>query len=507
MKKITVLNAILLAGLLGIGVQGYANTPLTHKQKQILSHAKKSYKNGWVHISIHGHPYERGFQYGYLIAKEYADAYRVKKAISYQATGVPLETFIDEGAKLSKGKIPNELMAEMRGIADGLTAAGVKTSLKQIIGWNNYTETSEYWWPAIGSKHYTKYVKPGLINYSKFPSPYANLNKSAKTSLAKLYFRQSARCSAFIATGKATKLGHIVIGHETFDDFWSGQADNIILDVTPTKGQRMIFQTPGYIQSGTDFSINSSGLVIVETTIANQFNYKLGGIPEFIRARTATQYAKTIPEFVRIMQKGNNGGYANTWLIGNINNDRIASFSQALNYQGFRETNDGYFTGANVSQDPRIRNVDGTNSGYTDTRQQTGARRTRWIELTKKYYGKIDKNVGMKMLADTYDVYLNKANNPSSRTMCAEYDKDPQPFVSDPQAVWNLPYVPAGSVDAKVTTSADAKKMIMWGRFGRANGDAFDANKFIQKHPEWAWQKGYLKSRPSESWAKFEFSK
>ena len=34
---------------------------------------------------------------------------------------------------------------------------------------------------------------------------------------------------------------------------------------------------------------------------------------------------------------------------------------------------------------------------------------------------------------------------------------DPMYYVSDPNAVWNVPFYPAGSVDGKVTTSAAVK--------------------------------------------------
>jgi hypothetical protein len=487
----------------------FAKPGLTLKEKRILSHASKIRINGWTHVSIKGTPYDRGFQYGYLVSKEFAAAYKVTAAMTYKTMGVKMSTFNKVALRVSKGKIPKELMQEMQGIADGLTKAGVPMSLDQIIGWNDLTEISGYWWPAIGNKHYLKYVPKGLINYSQYPSPYSSRHKKIHKNVKAFgpipnNVRNKYTCSGFIATGSATKDGKIVIGHETFDDFYAGEFENIILDITPSKGERMIFQTtPGLIQSNTDFWITGAGLVIVETTLANQYAYVDGKTPEFVRVRIASQYAKTIPQWVRMMEKGNNGGYANTWLIGNINNNRIASFSQALHYQGFREKSDGYFTGANVSQDPRIRNVGAVGSGYNDTRQQTGARRTRWISLIAENYGKIDRKVGEKMLADTYDVYLNKPNNPSSRTICAEYDIDPQPFVSNPAAVWNIPYYPAGSIDGKVTTAAAAKKMMMWARFGRANGKAFNAKAFMQKHPEWRWEKDYLFSRPSEPWTEF----
>ena len=60
------------------------------------------------------------------------------------------------------------------------------------------------------------------------------------------------------------------------------------------------------------------------------------------------------------------------------------------------------------------------------------------------------------MLADTFDPYLGYIN-PSSRTICSHYDVDPMYYVSDPNAVWNVPFYPAGSVEGKVATAADAE--------------------------------------------------
>jgi hypothetical protein len=76
--------------------------------------------------------------------------------------------------------------------------------------------------------------------------------------------------------------------------------------------------------------------------------------------------------------------------------------------------------------------------------------------------------------------------------------------VSDPNAVWNIPYYPAGSVEGKVTTTDLAKDLTMWGRFGRADGVAFDADQFLKDHPQWNWQAGYLISRPSQPWTIFK---
>ena len=66
-------------------------------------------------------------------------------------------------------------------------------------------------------------------------------------------------------------------------------------------------------------------------------------------------------------------------------------------------------------------------------------------------------------------------------------DSDPMYYVSDPNAVWNIPYYPAGSIDGKVTTSELAKDMSMWGIFGRADGVEFDAEEFLRIHSQWNW--------------------
>ena len=48
------------------------------------------------------------------------------------------------------------------------------------------------------------------------------------------------------------------------------------------------------------------------------------GIPEFVRARKAMQYAESVDDFARMMKDGNNGGYANSWLVGDRKTNEIA---------------------------------------------------------------------------------------------------------------------------------------------------------------------------------------
>jgi hypothetical protein len=83
--------------------------------------------------------------------------------------------------------------------------------------------------------------------------------------------------------------------------------------------------TVGFIHSGSDFFVTDAGLVGSETTISDFFPFDENGVPEFSRMRTATQYASSIDEWCNIMKKDNNGGYANAWLLGDINTNEIAS--------------------------------------------------------------------------------------------------------------------------------------------------------------------------------------
>jgi hypothetical protein len=462
---------------LGLGPsQTLTRQALTEQEQGWLARAARHDVAGWVHLRIQGAPFERGFQHGYLIAAEYANAIRTYSAMTYQTTGMDYAFFVREAATLQKAKVPAELLEEMEGIAAGLSKAGVLTTVDDIIGWNAWMEMTGYWWPTVS----TQYAALAPMGSAK------------------------AHCSGFIATGSATLDGQIVIGHTSFTEFWNGQYMNVILDITPDSGYRMVMQTsPGWIASMTDFWVTGAGLVVLETTLAGYQGYDVSKAPEWTRVRVASQYARTLDEWVTMLDAQNNGGYANAWLIGDLNTNEIAKYEQGLLYQSLEKKSDGWYFGANVAEDPRIRNLETPDNGYSDVRQQTGARRTRWPQVLQQYNGLIDAEAGQRILADNFDVYLGRIE-PSSRTISAHYDSDPMFYVSDPNAVWNVPFYPAGSVDGKVTTAAAARSMSMWGRFGRADGAPFDAAEFLRVHPQWNWQAGYLQSRPHQPWVLFD---
>jgi len=429
--------------------------------------------NGWVYIHIEGAPFERGEQHGYLAAPEIKKILISLKHLTYFDTGKKWAFFVDAAAKLWVKQISPEFIEEIKGIAAGATKAGVKVAWQEILAWNGHCELMDYWWPKAMTKY--RYVR-------RVPA-------------------RRDHCSSFIAAGAATAGGKIVMAHTSWDDFQWGQFSNLILDVVPAKGNRMFMQSvPGYIHSMSDFFLTGAGLIGTETTIGGFSMYAENEAPEFFRARKAMQYAGNLDEFVRIMNDRNNGGYANSWLLGDLNTGEIMRFEQGLKFQSVERKKDGYFIGFNAPFDPRIRNLECSDTGFTDIRVSQGARRVRLTQLMEQYQGKIDVEIAKKILADHYDVYLKKIN-PSSRTVEGHYELDALEYMSRPGRP--TPFRPRGAVDGKVTDGDLAKQWKMWARWGNPSGMPFDAGKFLKEHAQWRHLEGYITDRPTRPWTTF----
>lgn len=430
-------------------------------------------KNGWVYLHIEGEPFDRGFQHGYLAAKELKTIKRSLEYLTYFNTGKKWEFFVEAAQCIFVPHMDEEFLDEIKGIAAGAQKAGVQISWQEVLAWNGYEELTDYWWPNAKPKY--KYAP-------EFPC-------------------KDDRCSAFIATGDATEGGRIVMAHNSFSDFETGQFSNLILDIAPSKGHRIFMQSvPGYIDSFADFFTTGAGIMGTETTIGGFSLYDPNEAPEFYRVRKAMQYADTLDRFVEIMKKQNNGGYANSWLLGNIKTGEIMRFELGLKFSHVERKKNGYFIGFNAPIDPRIRNLECSNTGFADIRRHQGARQVRLTQLMKKHYGKITVEVGKKVLADHYDVYLKK-ENPCSRTVDGHYELDAREYMSQPGRP--LPFQPRGAVDGKVTDSHMAKSLSFWARWGNSSGMPFHAKKFLDEHIQWSYLDGYLFDRPEQPWTRF----
>jgi hypothetical protein len=290
------------------------------------------------------------------------------------------------------------------------------------------------------------------------------------------------------------------MAHNTWSQF-ATCSSNVVIDLLPENGYRILMQGfPAGIHSGTDFFICSSGFVGTETTIDYFNGFDPRGIPEFVRIRKAMQYAANLDESLKIMIDGNNGGYANTWLFGDVRTNEIARLELGLKHHSVERTRDGFYAGSNITQNiPLMREEteeDFDNINYSDI-----ARRVRWLELFDKWMGKIDVERGKLMLADHYDVYAGR-ELPGARTICGHWELEPDPAGSSRDA-WAKPYYPAGAVDGKVVDARMALEMAFWAKWGSSCDIPFDAKKFLQEHRQYDYLAGYLKSRPTQPWTVF----
>ena len=453
----------------------------TNKVKNGISYEQ----NGWLYVSIKGDPKERGYAYGKLIYKEMKKVKDTLDFIIYNDYGVKWEFFIEASNKYYKQKIIDgfpEFYEEMVGFAEGCSAGGTKMSVDEVVAWNNYFTLTESWWSNMPEEE--SIALKGAIKS----------NTSSKEG------GSSDRCSAFIANGDWTADGKIVVAHNNFSNFVDGQFARVVVDLKPTKGNRIIMMGfPGWIWSGTDFFVTSKGIIGTETTIGGFIAYE-NNIPISCRIRQAMQYGNTLDDYVKILLEGNSGDYANSWLFGDTNTNEILRIELGLKYHNVERTKNGYFIGFNAPYDPRIRNLECVNTGFDDLRRHQGARRVRLADLMDQYKGKLDIKAAQEIIADHYDVYLKK-ENPCSRTCCSHYELDPREYMSDPSRP--KPFQPRGALDGNVCDTTMAKAMSFSLRWGNSCGIPFDKNKFCDEHREWDYLRPYLEDRPQQPWTTF----
>lgn len=451
--------------------------------KKVVKNGFSYNLNGWRYISIKGSPKERGYAYGFLCADFFKE---IQIMLNYQTLDLYGQTWdymvtnINKAIKEKTEKDFKEWYEEMVGIAEGFNAGGTKTTIDEVIAWNYYN-SMPYWYSSI----------------TTLP-PFRDFFQHKEGGGAK------DKCSAFIACGDYTEDGKIVVAHNTFEDYLSGQYLNIVLDIQPTEGHRIIMQTsPGWIYSGTDFFITSKGIIGTETTIGGYEGFE-NNTPIAYRIRNAMQYGDTLDDYIKMLLDGNSGDYANSWLFGDIETNEILKFELGLKYHSVERTKNGYFIGFNAAYDDKIRNLECVNSGFYDIRRHQGARRVRLTELMDEYKGKINIEVAKKIISDHYDVYLLK-ENPCSRSICSHYELDPREFMS--QSDRPKPFQPRGAIDGCITDSSLAKKMTFHGRFGNSCGIPFNKEEYCKKHIQFANYGPYLKDRPSQPWTIFTINR
>jgi len=415
---------------------------------------------GWIYLHIEGQPYERGYQHGHLMAREIPE-YLGRCAANLGGKEHWGNYRTSANALFLRG-FDHEILEEMRGIADGASDAGARwqdrrIDLMDIVVVNTTVELGE-----LASAVST--TPTGLEGHAFDKPPYAGPKRDSAVD----------HCSAFAATGPATRDGKMVIGHTTWWSLTLGEQTNVWLDIQPASGHRVLIQSyPGGIESGTDWYQNDAGVVLTETTI-DQTPFNIQGTPVAFRARMAIQYGGNIDEVVRYLGTRNNGLYTNEWIMGDAKTNEIAIYDLGTNHtrlwrssknEWFGDT-PGFYWGDNNAKDltVRLENYPDPQGDPDYIPYVPGPRDLAWQDLYRQYRGQIDEQFGFLAF----------------RTA---------PLVSD------------GAMDAKVATSDMASHLMVWGAIGKPNQRERLPNKGDYAKNDGLYPSGYylFQAEPSEA--------
>ncbi len=269
---------------------------------------------GWIFVHIEGEPYDRGYQYGYLVSDEiveYINKLAIRQNRANPGDGWNTIRFMTQAFMLNR--YDEEYQVEMKGIADGASYAGARfdgrpLDVVDIAGINSIIDFGQ----MRGALQRTANATSG-INFLKHEDEL-------------LISDEHHKCSAITATGSATEDGRFVFGQIFMWNGYTGVHWDVICDVVPSKGHRIVYHTfPGGLHSGSDFYINDAGIVIGETTVS-QTPYNDEGTPQSNRIRKAMQYGDSIDDVVEILTDRNNGQYTNEWPFADAKNDEVGIF-------------------------------------------------------------------------------------------------------------------------------------------------------------------------------------
>jgi hypothetical protein len=429
-------------------------------------------RGGWQYVHLEGTPEQIGFQHGQLLAAEIADLINVTKIESKHGTKRDWDFYREAARTMLWPHIDPEYQQEMTGIAKGAQSKGIKLDVWDIVALNGSIELPDYYVPW--------------------------LNKSQHALNAPM-IRPEGHCSAFIATGSYTKGGKIVVAHNNWSSYADGERWTVMFDIKPEHGHRMVMDgEPGVITSQDDFGVNDAGLIITETTITQFIGWNPDGIPEFVRSRKAMQYAASIDEYVSIIKKGNNGGYANDWLVGDRKTGEIAYLELGLKNTPLWRSKDGYFVSSNFARDPALIKQETDGFDLSDKSSSMNARHLTWERKIAANKGRIDVDLAQQFLANHEDSLTGKVA-PSARTLCGHIDADPKGVPE-----WDdAPYYPDGAVTGKVTDSDLAANLSLIARAGHPCGEDFLAAPFFAAHPQFDYLKPILKDMKAGPWTTF----
>jgi len=209
-------------------------------------------------VHLEGTPAEIGYQHGFLLAPEIAE--RISP-LNSRHSRIKDWAFSARSGESFLAKIETEYRQNCKGIVDGLAAKGA-TLISGYVATNAWLELDPY---------YVKWV-------DRAP-------RGSRLTIA-----------APSSPPAATHMTASPYRPTTIDRLCDRLALNIILISRRARHRFIMDGMPGLIHSGDDFGINSSGIMITETTISQFHRLRSERESEFVRAprRCSIQLPSTI---------------------------------------------------------------------------------------------------------------------------------------------------------------------------------------------------------------------
>src|ERR1700689_2289963 len=109
-----------IAMLLALTCAAFAADPSANPSDARLQNAYRFQQGGWTYVHLEGSPSDIGFQHGYLLAPEIADAFEAIKLFDTHQTQRDWEFFRTTAQQMLWPHLDVEYQQELQGIADGL---------------------------------------------------------------------------------------------------------------------------------------------------------------------------------------------------------------------------------------------------------------------------------------------------------------------------------------------------------------------------------------------------
>ena len=126
--------------------------PAANPSDARLQKAYRFQQGGWTYVHLEGSPADIGFQHGYLLAPEIADAFEAIKMFDTRETQRDWEFFRTTARQMLWPHIDAEYQQELQGIADGLKAHGVDLDVYDIVALNAFEEVPDYYVPWLNKQ-------------------------------------------------------------------------------------------------------------------------------------------------------------------------------------------------------------------------------------------------------------------------------------------------------------------------------------------------------------------